>query len=56
MTFEPTESLAPAKVNLCLHITGRRTNGYHELDSVVAFADIGDVVGIRPVATPGRSV
>ena len=49
MTFEPTESLAPAKVNLCLHITGRRTNGYHELDSVVAFADIGDVVGIRPV-------
>lgn len=39
--------LAPAKVNLCLHVTGRRTDGYHELDSVVAFADIGDVVRIE---------
>ena len=33
---------APAKVNLCLHITGRREDGYHLLDSLVAFADTGD--------------
>lgn len=39
-----TAELAPAKVNLCLHVTGRRADGYHELDSVVAFADHGDTV------------
>jgi 4-diphosphocytidyl-2-C-methyl-D-erythritol kinase len=37
--------LAPAKINLYLHVTGRRENGYHELDSLIAFADIGDMVG-----------
>ncbi|MDR3448622.1 MAG: 4-(cytidine 5'-diphospho)-2-C-methyl-D-erythritol kinase [Alphaproteobacteria bacterium] len=35
---------APAKINLYLHITGRRADGYHDLDSLVAFADIGDTV------------
>ncbi|NQW10736.1 MAG: 4-(cytidine 5'-diphospho)-2-C-methyl-D-erythritol kinase [Alphaproteobacteria bacterium] len=35
---------APAKVNLCLHVIGRRPDGYHELDSLVAFADIGDLL------------
>jgi 4-diphosphocytidyl-2-C-methyl-D-erythritol kinase len=33
---------APAKINLFLHITGRRPNRYHDLQSLVAFADIGD--------------
>lgn len=33
---------APAKVNLYLHITGARDDGYHEVDSLVVFADIGD--------------
>lgn len=33
-----------AKVNLTLHVTGRRDDGYHLLDSLVAFADFGDVV------------
>ena len=33
---------APAKLNLYLHVTGRRDNGYHELDSLVAFASVGD--------------
>ena len=34
--------LAPAKVNLWLEIVGRRADGYHELDSLVVFADWGD--------------
>lgn len=33
---------APAKINLALHVLGRRPDGYHELDSIVAFADVGD--------------
>jgi 4-diphosphocytidyl-2-C-methyl-D-erythritol kinase len=33
---------APAKLNLALHVVGRRADGYHELQSLVAFADIAD--------------
>lgn len=36
------EVFAPAKINLTLHITGRRDDGYHELDSLVTFATVGD--------------
>ena len=39
--------LAPAKVNLTLHVTGRRPDGYHMLDSVVVFPAIGDVVSVE---------
>ena len=39
---------AHAKINLALHITGRRLDGYHELDSIVAFADVADVLTIAP--------
>lgn len=45
-----TTLLAPAKINLYLHITGRRDDGYHLLDSLVAFADIGDGIRIDPAA------
>lgn len=38
----PAFEVAPAKVNLYLHVTGRRPDGYHLLDSLVGFADIGD--------------
>ena len=41
---------APAKINLYLHIIGRRADGYHLLDSLVAFAAIGDVLEVRPAA------
>lgn len=44
-------AFAPAKVNLYLHVTGRRADGYHLLDSLVAFADIGDRLTARPAAT-----
>ncbi|MGP9788599.1 4-(cytidine 5'-diphospho)-2-C-methyl-D-erythritol kinase [Roseinatronobacter sp. NSM] len=35
---------APAKVNLSLHVTGRRKDGYHLLDSLVVFTDSGDML------------
>jgi 4-diphosphocytidyl-2-C-methyl-D-erythritol kinase len=38
---------APAKVNLTLHVTGRRADGYHLLETVIVFAGIGDVVRVR---------
>ncbi len=37
---------APAKVNLTLHITGQRGDGYHLLDSLVVFADVGDRITV----------
>ncbi len=39
---------APAKLNLYLHVTGRKPDGYHELDSFVAFASVGDEIALRP--------
>lgn len=39
---------ARAKINLCLHVTGQRADGYHLLDSIVAFADAGDVIACTP--------
>ena len=41
MPVELTET-APAKVNLFLHVLGRRADSYHLLDSLVVFADVGD--------------
>ena len=40
--------LAPAKVNLWLNVVGRRDDGYHLLDSLVAFVDLADQVEARP--------
>jgi len=39
---------APAKVNLTLRVLGRRSDGYHEIESLVAFAGIGDRVSFAP--------
>jgi 4-diphosphocytidyl-2-C-methyl-D-erythritol kinase len=39
---------APAKVNLALHVTGRRPDGYHELESLVVFVDVADEVAVHP--------
>jgi 4-diphosphocytidyl-2-C-methyl-D-erythritol kinase len=40
--------LAPAKVNLFLHVTGKRPDGYHLLDSLVVFAGIADRIAVAP--------
>jgi len=42
--------LAPAKVNLTLRVIGRRTDGYHDIESLVVFAALGDELAF----TPGR--
>ena len=44
----PLATRAPAKVNLTLHVLGRRPDGYHELESLVAFAGTGDDLSLKP--------
>ncbi len=41
---------APAKLNLMLHILGRRADGYHELQTLFQFLDYGDELTFRPRA------
>ena len=48
MSAIPFTIFSPAKINLYLHITGQRANGYHELDSLVSFANIGDEIRLIP--------
>ncbi|MCR9220081.1 MAG: 4-(cytidine 5'-diphospho)-2-C-methyl-D-erythritol kinase [Alphaproteobacteria bacterium] len=48
MSGPPIRRFAPAKINLSLKVLGRRADGYHLLDSLVAFADIGDWVTAAP--------
>ncbi|WP_445501575.1 4-(cytidine 5'-diphospho)-2-C-methyl-D-erythritol kinase [Microvirga sp. G4-2] len=45
---QPLATRAPAKINLTLHVLGRRADGYHELESLVAFADAGDDLQLAP--------
>lgn len=49
MAIDPDPGeLAAAKLNLCLHVTGQRADGYHLLDSLVVFAGVGDQVTASP--------
>jgi len=41
-------ALAPAKINLWLNVVGRRADGYHLLDSLVAFTDLADEIEVSP--------
>ncbi|MFW8635753.1 4-(cytidine 5'-diphospho)-2-C-methyl-D-erythritol kinase [Cribrihabitans pelagius] len=50
------EAFAPAKINLTLHVTGRRADGYHLLDSLVVFADVGDRITAAPAEALSLSV
>jgi 4-diphosphocytidyl-2-C-methyl-D-erythritol kinase len=45
---KPISLPAPAKINLYLHVTGLRQDGYHELDSLVSFAGIHDTLHLVP--------
>jgi 4-diphosphocytidyl-2-C-methyl-D-erythritol kinase len=47
---------APAKINLHLHVLGRRNDGYHLLDSLVVFAGIGDRLAVSPAQELSLSV
>ncbi len=52
-----SEVFAPAKINLTLAVTGRRPDGYHELESLVVFArELGDRVAVRPAGELSLSV
>jgi 4-diphosphocytidyl-2-C-methyl-D-erythritol kinase len=42
------ELVAPVKINLTLHVTGQRDDGYHLLDSLVVFAPLGDRLWVEP--------
>jgi 4-diphosphocytidyl-2-C-methyl-D-erythritol kinase len=50
------QRLAPAKVNLFLHVGPLRADGYHPVSSLVTFADVGDVVRLASAGTMGFSV
>ncbi len=45
---QPSEHFAPAKVNLFLHVGEKRADGFHELESLVVFADVGDLLALAP--------
>jgi 4-diphosphocytidyl-2-C-methyl-D-erythritol kinase len=45
---DPLVEVAPAKVNLSLRVLGRRSDGYHELESLVVFARCADRLGFTP--------
>ncbi|HEY6023677.1 MAG TPA: 4-(cytidine 5'-diphospho)-2-C-methyl-D-erythritol kinase [Pseudolabrys sp.] len=47
---------APAKINLTLRVIGRRADGYHELESLVAFADVADGLTLKSDAEDGLEV
>jgi 4-diphosphocytidyl-2-C-methyl-D-erythritol kinase len=53
---EAVSAFAPAKINLYLHVVGRRADGYHLLDSLIAFADIGDEIIAAPADTLSLTV
>jgi len=44
----PLVESAPAKVNLTLRVLGHRSDGYHEIESLVAFAEFGDRLSFAP--------
>ncbi len=49
----PLVEFAPAKLNLFLHVTGRRPDGYHNILSLIVFMDFGDRLTARPHSEPG---
>jgi len=56
MTVRGAEERAPAKVNLFLHVTGKRADGYHLLDSLAVFAGVADRLSFVPAETLSLAV
>ncbi len=54
--MEPRIEPAPAKINLALHVTGRRADGYHTLETLVAFAEVGDELEAVPAPKDSLSI
>jgi 4-diphosphocytidyl-2-C-methyl-D-erythritol kinase len=48
MAASASAEKAPAKVNLTLRVVGRRADGYHDIESLVAFAGVGDALSFTP--------
>jgi 4-diphosphocytidyl-2-C-methyl-D-erythritol kinase len=53
---EPIVEAAPAKINLALHVTGRRADGYHSLEMLVVFAEVGDELEATPAKKDSLSI
>ena len=53
VTNTEAQAAAPAKINLTLRVLGRRPDGYHELESVVARVSLCDQVIVRKCSAPG---
>ncbi len=47
---------APAKINLTLRVVGRRDDGYHDLESLVVFADLADTLSLEPGHLTGLDI
>lgn len=56
MSKHVIEALSPAKLNLFLHVTGQRANGYHELQTAFQLLDWGDRMRFEITETPGISL
>ncbi|MGV1989162.1 4-(cytidine 5'-diphospho)-2-C-methyl-D-erythritol kinase [Agrobacterium sp. 22-221-1] len=56
--FGATETIeaAPAKINLALHVTGQRADGYHLLETLVTFTEAGDTIRIRDADADSFSI
>ncbi|SCY76155.1 4-(cytidine 5'-diphospho)-2-C-methyl-D-erythritol kinase [Rhizobium sp. NFACC06-2] len=51
-----TIEAAPAKINLALHVTGQRADGYHLLETLVTFTEAGDTIRIRDTDADSFSI
>lgn len=56
LSMNVLHTIAPAKLNLTLRVLGKRADGYHEIASVVAFANLGDELELRADAPLALSV
>ena len=56
MSKQVIETLSPAKLNLFLHVTGQRDNGYHELQTAFQLLDWGDRMRFEITETPGMTL